>query len=68
MPIVEIHLWKESVNNEKSEKLIREVSKSVSEITGAPLEAVEVLIHEVPLANWGKGGAQATKWAPNQFK
>ena len=57
-------MWKESINSEKSEKLIREVSRAVSEITGAPLEAVEVLIHEVPRANWGKGGAQATKWGP----
>ncbi|NMC59067.1 MAG: 2-hydroxymuconate tautomerase family protein [Candidatus Methanofastidiosa archaeon] len=62
MPLVEIYLWKETSNELKKEKLIKEVSKSVSEITGAPLDAVEILITEIPKANWGKGGIQASKW------
>ncbi|MBW2967892.1 2-hydroxymuconate tautomerase family protein [Candidatus Woesearchaeota archaeon] len=62
MPFVEIHIWKEHTTEETREKLIAEVSKSVSEITKAPLDAVEVIINEVPKANWGKGGVQATKW------
>ncbi|KYC47278.1 MAG: 4-oxalocrotonate tautomerase [Candidatus Methanofastidiosum methylothiophilum] len=62
MPLVEIYLWKETSDEFKKEKLIKEVSKCVSEITGAPLEAVEILITEIPKANWGKGGAPASKW------
>ena len=67
MPIVEIDVWKENIDDEKKEKLIKEVSKDVSEILGAPIEVVEVIINEVPKANWGKGGIQSSKWTPNQF-
>ncbi|HOG73560.1 MAG TPA: tautomerase family protein [Methanofastidiosum sp.] len=41
---------------------MQEVSNCVSEIIGAPLDAVEVLITEIPKANWGKGGVPASKW------
>lgn len=62
MPFVEIYLWKETSDELKKERLIKEVSKKVSEITGAPLDAVEILITEIPKANWGKGGIPASKW------
>jgi len=62
MPFVEIYLWRETSDELKKEKLIKEVSKKVSEITGAPLDAVEILITEIPKANWGKGGITASKW------
>lgn len=61
MPIVLIEMW-EGREDSTKEKLIQEVSKVVSEILGAPLEAVEVIIHEVPKTNWGKGGIPASKW------
>lgn len=53
---------KETSDDLKKERLINEVSKKVSEITGAPLDAVEILITEIPKANWGKGGIPASKW------
>ncbi len=62
IPLVEIYLWKEFTDEKKNEKLIKEVSKCVSEITGAPLDAVEILVTEIPKANWGKGGIPASKW------
>lgn len=62
MPFVEIYLWRETSDELKKEMLIKEVSKKVSEITGAPLDAVEILITEIPKANWGKGGIPASKW------
>ncbi len=62
MPIVEVNVWEESINDEKKEKLIKEISRNVSEILGAPIDVIEVLINEVPKANWGKGGIQASKW------
>jgi 4-oxalocrotonate tautomerase len=55
-------MWKENTDEKKNERLIKEVSKCVSEITGAPLDAVEVLITEIPKENWGKGGVPASKW------
>ena len=62
MPLVEINVWKESMDDAKREKLMKEVSKDVSEILGAPLDVVEVIINEVPKADWGRGGVPATKW------
>ena len=62
MPIVEISLWKEKANDSVKERLIKEVSEKLSEITGAPLDAVEIVINEIPMANWGKGGIPASKW------
>ena len=62
MPIVEINLWRENIDDVKRERLIKEISKDVSEILGAPVDAVEVIINEVPKANWGRGGIQASKW------
>ena len=67
MPFVEINVWKENVDDAKKERLIREISKDVSEILDAPINVVEVVIREVPKANWGKGGIQASKWDSNQF-
>ncbi|HOC77806.1 MAG TPA: tautomerase family protein [Methanofastidiosum sp.] len=57
-----MYIWKENTDEKKNERLIQEVSNSVSEIIGAPLDAVEVLITEIPKANWGKGGVPASKW------
>ena len=62
IPLVEIYIWKENTDEMKNERLIKEVSKCVSEIIGAPLDAVEILITELPKANWGKGGVPASKW------
>ena len=67
MPVVEINVWEENMDDSKREKLIKEVSKDVSEILGAPIDVIEVIINEVPAANWGKGGVQASKWAPKKF-
>jgi len=66
MPFVEINLWKENIDDTKKEKLIKEISKDVSEILGAPLNVIEVIINEVPKTNWGKGGIQASKWTPKK--
>ena len=61
MPIVEIYVWK-GVDQAKKKRLMQEISKDVSEVLGAPLETVEVLINEVPMENWGKGGRPASEW------
>lgn len=65
MPLVEIFLWKDCADDLVKERLIGEVSRKVSEIIGAPIQAVEVLIHEVPKTNWGIAGIPATK---NKYK
>jgi len=67
MPFIEINLWEENIDNQKKEKLIDVISKDISKILGAPLYSVEIIINEVPKANWGKGGIQASKWTRGQF-
>lgn len=62
MPIIEVNVWKENIDDEKKEKLIKEISKDVSEILDVPIDVIEIIINEVPKANWGKGGIQASKW------
>ncbi len=61
MPIVEINLWEGKTDNSVKERLIKEISEKVSEIVGAPIEAVEIMINEVPRENWGRGGVQSSK-------
>lgn len=60
MPIIRIEMW-EGRNNEDKEKLIKEVSKSVSKALKIPPEQVFVLIYDVPKSHWGIAGVPASK-------
>ena len=64
MPLVEISLWP-GRTPEVKEDLMREVTETVARITGAPLEAVEVIIRDVPKTNWGMGGKPFSKSHPD---
>lgn len=55
MPLVEISLWPGRGPDVKA-KLMREVTEAVSRTTGAPPEAVEVIIRDIPKSDWGRGG------------
>jgi len=63
MPLVQISLWP-GRSDEVKEKMIAEVTEVVSRTSGAPPEAVEVIIHEVPKTNWGLGGKPFAKTHP----
>ncbi len=66
MPFVTIHLWPGRKPEEKA-KLIKDVTEAVRGLEGVPLEAIEVVIVEVPQENWGIAGAPASQrrlWAP----
>lgn len=60
MPIVRIELW-EGRTEEQKEKLIKEISHCVADTLGVAIEHVEVLIFDVPKANWGIRGVPASK-------
>jgi 4-oxalocrotonate tautomerase len=60
MPIVRIELW-EGRTEEQKEKLIGKVSECVADTLGVDIEHVEVLVFDVPKANWGIGGRPASK-------
>lgn len=55
MPLVEITLWP-GRSPEVKREMIREVTDAVARTSGAPPEAVEILIHEVPKTDWSLGG------------
>jgi len=59
MPIVHVNVWK-SFSNEAKKKVIAGITKVFTEM-GIPAEAVEVVVHEIPMENWGVGGEQASE-------
>jgi 4-oxalocrotonate tautomerase len=63
MPIVTIQVTKEgsgpgrdSVTEQEKSVLIAGVSKLLLDVLNKPLESTFVVIEEVELANWGRGG------------
>jgi len=59
MPIVHIYVWK-GFSNEAKKKIIIGITKVFTEIN-IPEKVVEIVIHEIPMENWGIGGKQASE-------
>ncbi|MEM1519946.1 MAG: 2-hydroxymuconate tautomerase family protein [Candidatus Korarchaeum sp.] len=59
MPVVFVHVWR-GFSNEAKRRVIEGITKVFVEL-GIPTEAVEVLINEVPMENWGIAGQQASE-------
>jgi 4-oxalocrotonate tautomerase len=59
MPIVHIYVWK-GFSNEAKKKIIIGITKVFTEIN-IPEKAVEIVIHEIPMENWGIEGKQASE-------
>ncbi len=64
MPLVEISLWS-GRTAEVKERMIREVTDAVASSCGAPPDAVEVIIREIPKTDWGMGGKPFSKTHPD---
>jgi 4-oxalocrotonate tautomerase len=60
MPHIEISLWP-GRDAETKEKMIREVTDAVVRTSGAPPEAVTIIIREIPQADWAVGGVPYSK-------
>lgn len=57
MPLVQIHVFKNELDKEQSEKLISKVTDAVTEVTSEKLREVTwVVIKEVEGGHWGVGG------------
>lgn len=63
MPLVEITLWP-GRSAEVKESIIREVTDALSRSSGAPPEAIEIIIRDVPKTDWGRGGRPFSKTSP----
>jgi 4-oxalocrotonate tautomerase len=59
MPVVKVDLWEGRTDGEK-EKIIKGITKALEDV-GVPKEATTVIINDVPKANWGIKGEQASK-------
>jgi 4-oxalocrotonate tautomerase len=59
MPIVYVNVWK-GFSNIAKKKVIEGITKVFADL-GIPAEAVEVVIHEISMENWGVAGQQASE-------
>ena len=60
MPLVEISMLT-GRDNETKEKMIREVTEAVVRTSGAPPEAVTVILRDVPRTDWARAGTPYSK-------
>lgn len=59
MPIVKIGLWA-GRTTEMKKKLIENVTKTICDTLGCPIEAVIVVLEDIPKENWGQAGKQGS--------
>jgi 4-oxalocrotonate tautomerase len=59
MPVIHVYVWK-GFSDEAKKKVIEGITKVFIEL-GIPKEAVEVIIQEVPMENWGIEGKKASE-------
>ena len=59
MPLVRIDMYP-GRDEATKEKLILKVSQVVAETAKCPVEAVNVVIQDIPKENWGFGGQQSS--------
>lgn len=55
MPVIAITAWP-TLGDDKSRELIEQVTRTVREVTGAPLDKIIVYLQEVPRNRWAEGG------------
>ncbi|SER69393.1 4-oxalocrotonate tautomerase [Psychrobacillus sp. OK032] len=60
MPFIQITIA-EGRDPEKKEKLIYEITETVSAVIDAPKESIRVLLTEVPTTHWGIAGQSISK-------
>lgn len=60
MPLVTVDIW-EGRSIDVKKKLVKEITRVVSEVIGCPESAVEVIIRDIPMHNWGIGGELASE-------
>jgi 4-oxalocrotonate tautomerase len=59
MPIVHVNVW-EGFGQQKAKTVIEGITKVFVDL-GIPLQAVEVIVHEIQKSHWGIGGEPASE-------
>jgi 4-oxalocrotonate tautomerase len=62
MPVVVVETWAGKTDDQKA-TLIRGITRAFEEI-GVTADQVQVIIHDVPKANWGLRGEQSSRLPP----
>lgn len=55
MPILHLTTWP-GLGDEKSQQLVAALTRTLHEISGAPLDRITVYISEIPTSRWAEGG------------
>jgi 4-oxalocrotonate tautomerase family enzyme len=55
MPVVTVS-WLEGRTLAQKQELVSEITQVVHRVGGSPLERINVVVHDVPSENWGRGG------------
>ncbi|MFK4754127.1 2-hydroxymuconate tautomerase [Oceanobacter antarcticus] len=58
MPIATIQMI-EGRSEEVKREIIEKVTQALAEASNSPVEAIRIIIQEVPSTNWGKAGVMA---------
>ena len=58
MPIATIQMI-EGRSEEVKREIIEKVTQALAEAANSPVEAIRIIIQEVPSTNWGKAGVMA---------
>ncbi|MBN1163804.1 MAG: tautomerase family protein [Candidatus Krumholzibacteriota bacterium] len=66
MPVIHANVWTD-FGEDRVERVIKGITKVFVDL-GVPEQAVEVIVHEVPMTNWGIGGEPASKKFADRFK
>lgn len=56
MPVVTVN-WLEGRSVAQKRELVSEITEVVHRVGGSPRERINVVVHDVPADNWGRGGA-----------
>jgi 4-oxalocrotonate tautomerase len=62
MPVVHVNVWK-NFGEDRIKTLIAGITNVFVDL-GVPLQAVEVIVHEIPKTHWGIEGKPATESRP----
>lgn len=60
MPLIEVKIFDRRVNDESVPKMIDALTTAMVDSSGVPAEAVQVIIHGVPVQHWGVAGKPST--------
>jgi 4-oxalocrotonate tautomerase len=59
MPVIHVNVW-EGFGQDKAKTTIQNITKVFVDL-GIPMQAVEVIIHEIQKSHWGIGGEPASE-------